>query len=143
MAAKRHTMTNHIAHALAARVGLRVEVIECYLRDGLTPEEIIACAGINAAQKYVDAFDLATRHKARIELRGTPSRPVSEFVLPDGSTVIVEHDQPGDIALTYNDPGGPIERDADGQWILYDPWTEPHTGTTRRTKRHTAPGTMS
>lgn len=140
-------MTNHIAHSLAARTGISTSLVETYLRDGLTPNEILTCAGVNAVQTHIDAFDLAIRHKARIELRGTSARPISEFALSDGSTVIIEHDQPRNAVVTIGDAGGYVRIEADGarrmqsnpcaRWPVIQ-----HLGTMRRTKRLTVLGTL-
>lgn len=45
------------------------------------------------------------------------------------------------IVIIRNDPGGPIERDTDGKWILHTPYV-PRAGTVYRSKRFAGVGTL-
>jgi hypothetical protein len=111
---------------LASELGLRIEHVENLLLAGLTPHEIRQCAGINSIQQYIDAFDLAIREKQhRITFDGFDPA----------------HETDSTIMLEYNDPGGPIERDSDGKWIVHTPYV-PKTGTVYRSKRFAAIGTL-
>lgn len=51
--------------------------------------------------------------------------------------VIADIEQ-GRRVSTFDDPGGPLERDTEGRWLM--PWLVPvpHAGTPRRSKRHAA-----
>ena len=112
---------------MASELGMRVDDVERLLLAGLTHHEIRQCALINATNTYIDAFDLAIREK---------SRRVS-FVGLDATFETNDA-----IVIMRNDPGGPIERDTSGKWIMHTPYV-PRAGTVYRAKRFAAIGTLT